>query len=144
MLGLSSGSGHYRGGLLDVPWDPRSYRDLLGLRGSIRAVLGLRFAEHHPAADELYVDGVAVSPAARGQGIGTRLVHEAVAIAREDGLPWLRLHVVDTNPRAQALYERLGFRVTRVEKTQPLERWLGYGAIISMEMAVESPGSARA
>ncbi len=137
MLGLSSGSGRYRGGLLDVPWDPRPYRDLLGLRGSIRAVLGLRLAEHHPAVDELYVDGVAVAPADRGEGIGTRLLHEAVSVAREDGLRWLRLHVVDTNPRAQALYERLGFRVTGVEKTRPLERWLGYDAIISMEMPVE-------
>ncbi len=142
MLGLSSGGGRYHGGLLDVTWDPRPYRDLLGLRGSLRAVLGLRFAEHHPAADELYVDGVAVAPAERGEGIGTRLLQEAVTVAREDGLRWLRLHVVDTNPRAQALYERLGFRVARVEKTRPLERWLGYGAIISMELPVA--GSDRA
>lgn len=143
MLGLSSGSGRYRGGLLDVPWDPRPYRHLLGLRDSLRAVLGLRLAEHHPAVDELYVDGVAVAPAARGEGIGTRLLHEAVTVAREDGLRWLRLHVVDTNPRAQALYERLGFRVTGVEKTRPLDRWLGYDAIISMEMPVEMAGGRR-
>jgi ribosomal protein S18 acetylase RimI-like enzyme len=143
MIGLSSCVGPYRGGLLDIPWDPRPFSDLLGFVGALRASLGLRFAEHRPAADELYVDGVAVSPAVRGQGIGSRLLVETEAIARERGLRWLRLDVIDTNPRAQALYERLGYRVTRVEKTNWMERWTGFGAIISMERAVGQDTSAQ-
>ena len=143
MIGLSSRAGPYRGGLLDIPWDPRPFRDLLGFVGALRASLGLRFAEHRPASDELYVDGVAVSPVVRGQGIGSRLLMEAEVIARECGLRWLRLDVIDTNPRAQALYERLGYRVTRVEKTQWMERWTGFGAIISMERAVDENASAQ-
>ncbi len=143
MIGLRSGEGAYRGGLLDIPWDPRPFRDLLGLRGAIRAGLNLRFADHRPAADELYVDGVAVAASERGQGIGTRLLDEAATIARESGFRWLRLDVIDTNPRAQALYERLGYRVTKVEKVYWMQRWTGYGAIISMERAVDGAGPAR-
>ncbi len=141
MIGLGSRAGPYRGGLLDIPWDPRPFRDLLGFVGALRASLGLRFAEHRPAEDELYVDGVAVSPVVRGQGIGSRLLREAEVIAGECGLRWLRLDVIDTNPRAQALYERLGYRVTRVEKTYGMERWTGFGAIISMERAVDQDTS---
>ena len=133
MLGLASGVGSYRGGLLAIPWDPRPFLDLLGLRGAVRAALGLRLTQHRPASDELYVDGVAVAVAARGQGIGSRLLAEAMLIAREEGLRWLRLDVIDTNSRARALYERLGYRVTKVERMGPLQRWTGFGAIISME-----------
>ena len=139
MLGLASGSDAYRGGLLDVPWDPRPFLDLMGLRGAIRAAVGLRLAQHRPAPDELYIDGVAVAATDRGRGIGSQLLEEAAVIAHEHGLRWLRLDVVDTNPRAQALYERLGYRVTKVERMGPLERWTGFGAIISMERPALGP-----
>jgi ribosomal protein S18 acetylase RimI-like enzyme len=142
MMALASAAGAYRGGLIDVPWDPRPFRDLLGLRGAMRATLGLRLAQHRPASDELYVDGVAVAAAARGQGIGSKLLAEAMSIAQEGGWRWLRLDVIDTNPRAQALYERLGYRVTKVERMGPLRRWTGFGAIISMERPVDAPGVA--
>jgi ribosomal protein S18 acetylase RimI-like enzyme len=139
MMALASDTDTYRGGLIDVPWDPRPFRDLLGLRGAMRAALGLRLAQHRPAPDELYVDGVAVAAAARGQGIGSMLLAEAMSIAREGGWRWLRLDVIDTNPRAQALYERLGYRITKVEGMGPLRRWTGFGAIISMERPVDAP-----
>jgi ribosomal protein S18 acetylase RimI-like enzyme len=142
MAGLSSGEGQYRGGVMDIPWDPRHFTDLLGWRGAVRAVLGLRLAEHRPARDELYIDGVAVAAQARGQGVGTKLLDEVMAIARESGKRHIRLHVVDTNPRAQALYQRLGFRVTKVEPTGYME--LGSGATVAMELPVASAGEAGA
>ena len=136
MIGLSSGAGHYRGGLMDIPWDPRPFRDLLGLPGSIRAVLSLRPSQHKPEIDELYVDGVAVASEARGLGVGTKLLDEALVIARESGMHWLRLDVIDTNPRAQALYERLGYEVTKVQSFRYMQRIIGFGGMISMELAV--------
>ncbi len=136
MIGLSSGAGHYHGGLMDIPWDPRPFRDLLGLRGSVMAMLSLRLTAHKPAIDELYVDGVAVAPEARGLGIGTKLLDEALAIARESSMRWLRLDVIDTNPRAQALYERLGYKVTKVQSFRYMERIIGFGGMVSMELAV--------
>lgn len=136
MAGLSAKDGSYRGGLMDIAWDPRRHSDLLGLPGSIRAVLGLRLAAHRPAPGELYIDGIAVAAEARGQGIGTRLLDEIAAIARESRMRWVRLDVVDTNPRAQALYERLGYKVTRVQSFHYKERFVGFGATISMELPV--------
>jgi len=137
MAGLSARDGAYRGGLLDVPWDPRAHRDLLGLRGSTRAVLGLRMAEHKPAPGELYVDGIAVAPEARGLGIGTRLLDEIAGIAREAGMRWVRLDVINTNPRAQALYERVGYKVTKVQSFRYMERWMGLVGMVSMELALD-------
>jgi ribosomal protein S18 acetylase RimI-like enzyme len=76
--------------------------------------------------------------------VGTKLLDEVIAIARESGKRRVRLHVVDTNPRAQALYQRLGFRVTKVEPTGYMERWLGSGATVAMEKPVASAGEAGA
>lgn len=57
----------------------------------------------------LLMDGLSVSPAARGRGIGTRLLDAVVDRARQMRLAKVRLDVVDTNPDARRLYERLGF-----------------------------------
>ena len=50
-----------------------------------------------------------VAPAARGHGIGERLVNAVVAQARADGASRVRLHVVETNLVAERLYTRCGF-----------------------------------
>ncbi len=42
-------------------------------------------------------------------GLGTCLVAEAEQRIRRRGLPWAMLSVEDNNPRARALYERLGY-----------------------------------
>jgi ribosomal protein S18 acetylase RimI-like enzyme len=52
--------------------------------------------------EDLYVDE-------RGQGHGTALVEAALEVARERGCRRVELDVQDDNPRARALYERLGF-----------------------------------
>lgn len=136
MAGLRARAGRYRGGLIDVGWDPRPYRDLLGWWGALRATWGSRMADHRPAAGELYIDGIAVSPEARGQGVGTRLLEEIAIIAREQGMRWVRLDVIDTNPRAKALYERVGYTVTKVQSFRFMERWVGFGGLISMELPI--------
>jgi ribosomal protein S18 acetylase RimI-like enzyme len=138
MMGLSSSDGSYRGGLLSFRGTMRELRPVLGLWGSIRAVGGSTMAHHRPAPGELYIDGIVVAASARSQGIGGRLLDEALAIAREGGLRWLRLHVIDTNPRAQRLYERLGYRVTDVQSFRYLRRFTGFGAIVAMELSVDA------
>jgi ribosomal protein S18 acetylase RimI-like enzyme len=134
MAGLSSKDGDYGGGLMGRSWDPRPYRDLLGWAGAVWAVWGMRLSDHRPKADEIYIDGIAVSAAARGLGIGTRLLEEARIIARAQDKRFVRLDVIDTNPRAQALYARLGYKVTDVQSFGFMERWLGFGGMISMEL----------
>lgn len=144
MAGLSSRGEPYRGGVLDVSWDPRPYVDLLGWAGATWAVWGLRLGSHSPATDEIYVDGIAVTPEARGRGVGTRLLAEVADLARCNGKRFVRLDVIDTNPRAQALYERIGYRVTRIQSFRWKRRWTGFGAMISMELpvaAVDQPAA---
>jgi [ribosomal protein S18]-alanine N-acetyltransferase len=73
-----------------------------GIRGFIVLVLAGAFTG--------YIKAVCVAPDARGRGIGTRLVRfaeERIATLS----PAIFLTVSSFNPRAQALYERLGFRV---------------------------------
>lgn len=143
MVGLSASEGRFRGGLMDISWDPRRASDLLGVVGAIRAVVGLLAVAHKPERGELRVDGIAVSPEARGMGIGTRLLEEVATIAREDGFRWVRLDVVDVNPRAQALYERVGYRVTEVQSFRYMRRLVGYGGMTSMELTVAESADLR-
>ena len=58
---------------------------------------------------ELYVDTLAVTEAARGQGVGATLLEAAAAQARTLGLSRVGLLVEDGN-RAATLYARVGFR----------------------------------
>ena len=136
MAGLSTKGAPCDGGLMGASWDFRPYRDLLGWFGAMWAVWGNRLADHRPEADEVYVDGIAVSADARGLGIGTRLLDETTAIARANGKAFVRLDVIDTNPRAQALYERVGYKVIKVQSFRFKERWVGFGGMISMELPV--------
>ena len=66
-----------------------------------------------PGRDCWYVAHLGVPPELRGQGIGVHLVEHLLAQGRERKLPYAALDVAVTNPRAQQLYERIGFRVTR-------------------------------
>ena len=136
MAGLSAKGGPYEGGLMGQSWDPRPFRDLLGWTGAMWAIWGMRLSDHRPKADEIYVDGIAVSSQARSLGIGTRLLDEAAIIAREEDKRFVRLDVIDKNPRAQALYARLGYKVTKVQSFSYKERWVGFGGMTSMELPV--------
>jgi ribosomal protein S18 acetylase RimI-like enzyme len=66
----------------------------------------------------LYLAHLGVLPALRGVGVGTRLV-EALLERRDPTLHDLvALDVAVTNPRAEALYERLGFRVAVLRRSR--------------------------
>ena len=110
------------------------------VRGTIKGlVLGVLF-DRTPRKGELVMDGIAVAERARGTGVGTRLLHEVIAYARDHAFGTIRLDVVDTNPRARALYERFGFVAERTEQTPYLKRWLGFGAATTMVADVASAG----
>jgi len=51
-----------------------------------------------------------VAPSARGLGLGTRILLRLEDLARERGLPLLRLETNKTLTEAQSLYRRNGFR----------------------------------
>lgn len=85
---------------LDEPF--RAHRDSLGLPPGV---------DSEGVPGELYLDTLAVTEAARGQGLGGQLLEAAAERARATGLPRVGLLVEDGNPAAR-LYARQGFRVT--------------------------------
>ena len=60
-----------------------------------------------------------VEPAYQSCGVGTALFTFLEQVAVQRGIGVIQLSVDKHNPRAQQLYERLGYQVTGVE----LERW---------------------
>jgi ribosomal protein S18 acetylase RimI-like enzyme len=74
--------------------------------------VGSLWLEQKP--DSLYIHDLQVTPLQQGQGIGTAVVEMVIGQGADLGLPVV-LSVLPANPRARDLYERLGFRVTRVE-----------------------------
>jgi ribosomal protein S18 acetylase RimI-like enzyme len=59
------------------------------------------------------IQNVGITPAHRGQGLGTALVRAALAGFQQAGLPFAYLEVTAQNERAVQLYKRLGFRRTK-------------------------------
>lgn len=57
-----------------------------------------------------YIGGVATDAAARGRGIGTRIMELAQSVIRAHKKPWLALDVESENETAIRLYARLGYR----------------------------------
>lgn len=84
----------------------------------------------------LYVSGVAVKPAARGQGIGTRLLTAARRQARDLGLPAVSLIVFEQNTGAAALYARLGYReiMRRPIVPHPLIHFTGDAVLLALDI----------
>ena len=80
----------------------------------------------------LLMDGIFVSSAARGQGVGTRLLDAVKRKARELGSTTVRLDVIDTNPRARALYERQGFVAQEASETGLFSHVFGFKSSVRM------------
>lgn len=63
---------------------------------------------------------LAVSADAEGQGVGTALLDQSIAWAKERGSDRLTLSALVTNSRARALYERKGFVGEYIRYVLPL------------------------
>jgi ribosomal protein S18 acetylase RimI-like enzyme len=83
--------------------------------------------------DTMRIAVIAATENARGRGVGTFLLEDTFAFARSQGYKKLKLEVVDTNPRARALYERVGFRTVRRIRTGFITRRGGFGGFDVME-----------
>ncbi len=80
----------------------------------------------------LLMDGIFVAEEARGHGVGTRLLDAIKAEAAQRGLARVRLDVIDTNPRARALYQRQGFVAGMTEHLGPLRYLFGFSSAQTM------------
>jgi ribosomal protein S18 acetylase RimI-like enzyme len=76
-----------------------------------------------PRADEYYVAHLGVRDALRGRGIGARLTRQLLAAADPRCHRLAALDVAVTNPRAEALYARLGFGVDALRRSTLRSRW---------------------
>jgi ribosomal protein S18 acetylase RimI-like enzyme len=104
----------------------RTMIKVYGIRGGFFRMCALALMHHSTAPDELYVDGIAVVAEMRGNGIGSRLLHMVESIALKKAIRTISLEVLDTNPRAEALYRRIGFIVTKQRKIWPLNYFIKF------------------
>ena len=88
-----------------------------GLIGAVRVIRrGLQIEKiivPPSRQDMFYIGNVAVLPALRGRGIGRRIMAHMHAEGRDLGATLCALDVSAENPRAQALYTQLGYRVVK-------------------------------
>jgi GNAT superfamily N-acetyltransferase len=84
----------------------------------------------------LLMDGIFVDPDARGKGVGTALLDGIAHEARARNLAQVRLDVIDTNPRARALYERCGFVAGEVQELGLLCHLFGFRTATTMMLPV--------
>ncbi|UVE18424.1 GNAT family N-acetyltransferase [Pseudomonas sp. LS44] len=85
-----------------------------GLRHAWRVIVrGLRIERliQPPSRQVLYLAHLGVAPELIGQGLGSQLIEHLLSQAATLKLHTAALDVTASNPLAQKLYERLGFRV---------------------------------
>ncbi len=92
----------------------------------------LRRLDTEAPDDRFLIDGICVARAARNQGIGTLLLAAICDLAAQRGYSAIQLDVVNTNARARALYERLGFQLASTQSLGPLRHVFGFSAALTM------------
>ena len=94
---------------LPRPWNAREIRALLDSPHVFALTESGGFLMGRAAAGEAELLTLAVLPAARRHGLGMRLVHDFVTMARSRDATRAFLEVAAGNAPALALYERAGF-----------------------------------
>ena len=99
----------------------------------------LMLLDHTLPPGDLYLDGIAVAEPHRGRGIGTALMAAFEERARDNGFQTVSLEVIDANPRARDLYERLGYREVAVHTMGPFSRLFGFHTTVRMAKRLWPP-----
>jgi ribosomal protein S18 acetylase RimI-like enzyme len=112
--------------------NPQALRQFYGPWGGLwrKVLLGLLSSEVDN--DNFLIDGICVAPQARGQGIGTALLHALCDQAQARGYSGVRLDVIATNTRAQRLYRREGFVQTQQHDIGLLRFVFGFASSVTM------------
>lgn len=133
IAGFKSPRGSFAGG------DAADLRAVYGAVGSAwrSALLGL--LQRDVDNDRFLIDGICVARDSRGHGIGSALVAALIDEAALRGYGAIRLEVIDTNIRARALYERMGFDAAQSETLGPLRHIFGFSRAITMVRPVVRP-----
>ena len=118
------------GSLIDGSLD--DIQKFYGRLGGFWRGIALSFLERKIEPDRLLMDGIAVIPEMRGQGIGSALLNAIVKEARDRGKSQVRLDVIVNNPKARALYERAGFIAEKSQSLGPLKFVFGFKSATTM------------
>jgi len=97
------------------------FKDFINQFGMFRGLfklifLGVLFYRKADDKNQLLMDGIVVKEGNRGQGIGKALFEKLEYFSRENKLSTLKLDVIDENPKAKKLYEKIGFVTKRYQK----------------------------
>ena len=110
-------------GAWDEPWQQKfwgqhwpPHRQAIVARGELAGYL-----EVEPRPESLWVANIELHPRFQSRGIGTSILRDVQARARDAG-QHVTLQVLRVNP-AKRLYERLGFRTTGETETHYLMAW---------------------
>jgi ribosomal protein S18 acetylase RimI-like enzyme len=111
-----------------------------GLRaggGVIRRGLAVERVVPPPVGKRLfYIGHLGIAAGLRGHGIGRQLIDHLLQHGRAAGCERVALDVSCANPRAQALYEKIGFRVTAEHRSKLHNRFARVPDHRRMEMAL--------
>ena len=106
-----------------APWSPEMFKQDLEFPIARCLAARVQGAEAKPlagyiicwfVADEVHVTNIAVRKDLRNRRIATRLVEEALCLARKDQMRFCTLEVRRSNEAARELYRRLGFEARGV------------------------------
>lgn len=114
------------------------YRRVYGGFGAVWRVGLLSLLERDLSQDSLLMDGIFVSQNARGRGVGSALLAAIKAEARARNLHAVRLNVINSNPRARALYLRHGFVSEGTETMGPLRHIFNFDSAEAMVWTTQS------
>lgn len=126
LAGFKSPHGSFAGG------DEHDLRVIYGTVGSLWRAGLLRLLQSEVDNERFLVDGICVTRDQRGKGIGSALVGALMAEGRRRGYAAIRLEVIDSNIRARALYERMGFSTWRCETLGLLRHVFGFSRAMTM------------
>ncbi len=70
-----------------------------------------------PKTNEISIAHLGIKPELRGQGLGTQLIDFLMKESHAGQDEVFVLDVSEENPKAKSLYEKLGFKVTKVEES---------------------------
>jgi ribosomal protein S18 acetylase RimI-like enzyme len=126
VAGFKTASGAFAGGSF------ADLRAVYGLAGATWRAGLLHLLERDFDNRRFLLDGICVAREARGQGVGSALLQAICDEAQARGYAAVRLDVVDTNWRARALYERMGFLPVDTTAIGMLKHVFGFTSATTM------------
>jgi ribosomal protein S18 acetylase RimI-like enzyme len=83
--------------------------------------------------NQLHLEVIAVDKKQRSKGIGTKLLLSTIEFAKQESFSQVRLEVINTNPKAKKLYEKIGFIKIKDRKIPyPFHIFASFRKIIEM------------